>query len=44
MDHTNKADIIPLDMRFLSEGNQAILMNVVRSLSASQQAKLILVR
>ncbi|NNG74708.1 hypothetical protein HLI18_33805 [Rhizobium laguerreae] len=44
LDHTNKADIIPLDMRFLSKGNQEMLMNAVRSLSASQQAKLILVR
>lgn len=42
--HVDKADIVPMDTRFLSAQNNQLLLDVVRKLSPEQQAKILLVR
>ena len=42
--HIDKADVVPIDMRFLTQKNQGILLNLIDSLPISQKSKLILMR
>ncbi|MBX5082810.1 hypothetical protein HJB56_08560 [Rhizobium lentis] len=42
--HIDKADIVPLDMRFLTQKNQELLLNLIDGLSISQKSKLVLMR
>ncbi|NYJ14405.1 filamentous hemagglutinin [Rhizobium leguminosarum] len=42
--HIDKADLVPLDMRFLTQKNQEMLLNLVDSLPVSQKSKIILMR
>ena len=42
--HLLKADMLVMDFRNLTPSNQAITMNYIKTLSASQQQKIIIVR
>ena len=42
--HLNKADIVPVDFRVLTPTNQQIFMDYVKTLPASQQAKIVILR
>ena len=44
IDHIQKADYVPVDFRVLTPVNQKIFIDFVRTLPASQQAKIIIVR
>jgi CdiA C-terminal tRNase domain len=43
-DHVNKADIVCLDMRFLTQENQSILLDMVNRLTPEQRAQIILIK
>lgn len=43
-DHLNKADFVPVDFRVLTSTNQKIFLDYVKTLPASQQAQIIIVR
>ena len=42
--HVEKADLVPLDFRFLSEQNQKLFMDVIERLPIERQAQIILLR
>jgi filamentous hemagglutinin len=44
LDHVNKADIVCLDTRFLTEANQSILMDMINRLTLEQRAQIILIK
>jgi len=42
--HLNKADLVPVDFTVLTQKNQTIFMNFIKTLSKSQQDKIIIMR
>ncbi len=42
--HVKKADIVPLDLRNLNQSNQTKIIDFIKTLEPSQQAKLVLMK
>jgi hypothetical protein len=42
--HLQKADLVPMDTRFLTERNNQLLSDLVKNLPSAQQQKVILIR
>ncbi|WP_308464289.1 hypothetical protein [Acinetobacter guillouiae] len=42
--HLNKADFVPVDFRVLTPENQRVFLDYIKTLPASQQSKIIIMR